>query len=166
MHLLSARRTGPEAFLLSFENVTSRRAAEQLKGATLHVCAPPPAAKPPEDGAYPVSALSGLPVFLLAVPAERLGEVSALVLAADYNPLAKDLLEVRLPPPSPGSRPRYALLPLVAQIVPLIVTEGEGGREDGLPPGVYITPPGGLLELAVEKEEKVVIRGLLRAADD
>jgi hypothetical protein len=67
----------------------------------------------------------------------------------------QDLLELELPPLQLGGPARMCYIPLVEDIVP-IIDVGQGY--------LLLEPPEGLLELAVPKAEKVVIRGLLAAA--
>ncbi|KAG5184502.1 hypothetical protein JKP88DRAFT_237610 [Tribonema minus] len=69
----------------------------------------------------------------------------------------QDLLEMELPPSEMGGPPRMCYVPLVEDIVPVInVQEGY----------MLLEPPDGLLELAVAKTEKIVIRGFLPGSDE
>ncbi len=72
--------------------------------------------------------------------------------ANDVHYSGTDLLSVELPPLGDGRCVRRCYVPLVKEIVPEICIE------DGW---CQIDPPEGLLDLAVEIEERVIIKGLL-----
>lgn len=103
---------------------------------------------------WKVSTLVGLEV---REGGRAVGIVAAVVLAADVHPsgLGSDMLEVTLAKEDGEVEVKTALVPLVKEIVPVVDVEG-GFLE--------VTPPPGLLDLAVVKEEKVRIRGLLAPA--
>ena len=116
--------------------------------------------------------LVGLPAYRLTTAygeqPQVIGTVAGLILAKDVNPnlpdgVGSDMLEISLVDRSRNGKEMIALVPLVEQLVPRIVTRDEKG---GIGAGVWIDPPPGLLELAAEKEEKVIIRGLLAAGKD
>ena len=77
--------------------------------------------------------------------------------------LEVELLKKGTSPNSMMPRPLSVLIPFVKQIVPHVEVPTKAAEHDG-EGGVWITPPDGLLDLAVVKEEKVQIRGLLAPA--
>lgn len=107
-------------WLVAFEEVPDRTAAEDLRGIELRVDAP----KSDEEDAWYAHELAGLQVRLLS------GEVVGEVLGLEYLP-AQDALIVKEPS---GAR---SLVPLVTEIVPE-VNIGSGY--------VTIDPPAGLLQ--------------------
>ncbi len=72
---------------------------------------------------------------------------------AEYS--GTDLLTVELPPLGDRRCAQQCYVPLVKEIVPEICIEGGWCQID---------PPEGLLELAVDKEERRIIKGLLPPA--
>jgi ribosomal 30S subunit maturation factor RimM len=131
--------------------------------------APPP---PTELEEFHVTDLADLPLFSFldnsrgVLPGSsngsstRVGTVSGIMLASDINPnlppgVGSDLLEITLTDRDQDGQEMVCYVPFVKQIVPTVVISGDGK-------GVWIADESiGLLDLAVAKEEKVVIRGLL-----
>jgi 16S rRNA processing protein RimM len=116
--VLAAGRRHQDRWVLRFEDVTSREAAEGLREVELLVDT---AADEPEDDAWPVGALVGLQVVDTA--GHRLGTVTALESGA-----AQDLLVV-------DTGRERVLVPFVTALVPVV--DVAAGR-------VVVDPPGGL----------------------
>lgn len=116
-------------WLVSFDGIADRTAAESLRGARL-LLAPPPAATTADeaDHAWYEAELVGLRVYDTA--GTDIGTVSAL----HVRP-AQDLLEIRL------ADGRVVPIPFVSTLVPVV--DVPGGR-------IVVDPPGGLFDLAEE----------------
>lgn len=130
VELLRGRQLpGKELFVVRFEGIDSRTAAEELVGQELMV---PGSDRPPlEEGEFHVLDLVGLEVRLLP-GGEVIGRVTDLLHGGN------DLLEVETPAPAQGEAAQRRLIPFVEAIVP----------EVNLPEGwIGITPPPGLLDL-------------------
>ncbi len=120
---------GKELFVVRFEGVDSREAAEALVGQELLVRSDD---RPRlSQGEFHVMDLVGLEVRLLAEQPTRIGRV------IDLHHAGNDLLEVELDP-GEGDEGRRVLVPFVTAIVPR-VEPAEGW--------LGITPPPGLLDL-------------------
>lgn len=141
-HLLSGRPLpGKELYVIRLEGVDDRSAAEALVGHELMV----PAAERPKlaAGEFHLLDLIGLEVRLLTSDQPSSGSAIGRVL--DLVHAGNDLLEVELSAgDGPGQPPRRLLIPFVNAIVPRVeLAEGWIG----------ITPPPGLLDLAVAADQ-------------
>jgi len=179
-----------EVWLVKFRGVGGRAEAEALRGHVLFVRDDEGAEVELDEGEYMLEDLVGLPVYLYPEviegegeeeeeegeeeedddeqdwedweddELERIGTVSGIVLAEDLSsvPGLADLLEIEYeeedndPESYDAIRTMTCLVPFVEEIVPLV--DLERGR-------VMLSPPPGLLNLAVVKREKVFIRGYL-----
>lgn len=109
------------------------------------------------ENEYMVRDVVGARAYSVDDEALFLGEVVGVVLGDDISStvgLASDMLELRLPLENPYDKPKQCYIPFVPAIVP-VVRMNEGNCT------VLMDLPEGLLDLAVEVEEKVVIRGFL-----
>ncbi len=122
--VLRSARLHQQTYLLGFEGVTDRNAAEALRNTRL-LHDEDDVEDEIDDGGWYEKDLLGLTVVL--TDGSVLGEVSAL-----HTREVQDLLEVRL------SDGREVLIPFVEEIVPEV--DEEAGR-------VVVDPPPGLLEL-------------------
>jgi len=158
IELQSGRQQVDEVYIVKFKGITNRELAQDLKKYQLFV-------KEQEEvnldeGEFMVQELVGLKVYLSEDISKCVGTIAGLVLAEDLSsvPGMSDLLEVEyeVEEDDPGSycatKTMSCLIPFVKEIVPYVdIQEGK----------VMITPPPGLLDLAVVKKEKVFIRGYL-----
>lgn len=152
--------TNPQ-YLIRLENVDDRESALRLRGCVLYAMKEERVDEFLEEDEYIVSDLIGLNVYLdekegtgKGIEDLFVGNIKGVVLGSEtcaIPGLGQDLLEVVLPRKT-GRREEMVLIPFVPQIVP---------RVDLAMRMVYITPPEGLLDLSYEREEKIVIRGLL-----
>lgn len=130
---------GKNLCIISLAGVTNRNQAEALRDYMLMV----PASDRPElgDDEYHVTDLLGMSVFLQA-SGELVGEVVDVISAGN------DLLQVKLHQPdepvatetSKSKSPQTVLIPFVMAIAPVVDLESRR---------IEITPPPGLLELAI-----------------
>lgn len=156
VRLLAGRIQVDDVYIVRFMGAANRDEAAALKDHVIYIRdaqAPPP---PLEDGEFLVSDLVGLKVYTDRGRNNYVGEVVGVVVMNDVlGEIAgrfTDLLELELPPLLAGGPRRQCYIPMAPSIVPDIDTEQKWCR---------VVPPQGLLELAVEKEERVAIRGLL-----
>lgn len=113
-----------------------------------------------EEDEYMVRDLVGARAYRDDNHSVYLGEVVGVVLGDDISStlgLASDMLELRLPSESSTDVPKVCYIPFVPSFVPVV-------RLDGSNSTILMDLPEGLLDLAVEVEEKVVIRGFLPGA--
>ena len=160
--LLEGRKAGDGGlYIVRFEGCGGRVEAEKMKGCEVFLRVEVDdvellSGDDLDKSEWKVSQLVGLEV---REGGQRVGVVASVVLASDVHPqgLGSDMLEVALVKEEAEMEVRTALMPLVKEIVPIVDVEG------GF---VEVTPPPGLLDLAVVKEEKVRIRGLLAPSQE
>lgn len=110
-----------------------------------------------EENEYMVRDLVGARAYRADDESVYIGEVVGVVLGDDMSStvgLASDMLELRLPCETPSDVPKVCYIPFVPAFAPVV-------RLDGGNSTILMDLPEGLLDLAVEMEEKVAIRGLL-----
>jgi 16S rRNA processing protein RimM len=167
IQLLGGKKVAGDEYLVRFEGISDRDAANKLRGCILYARQEE---RPHElgDDEYLVSDLVGLQVFLEEGYKNQDGQdqggtfvgiVNGIVLAEEMSSipgLGQDLIEIALPRgQTPSWKDELVLVPFVPQIVPRVdLTEGT----------LYIFPPFGLLDLTYVKEEKVRIKGYLPPA--
>ncbi|GMI07576.1 hypothetical protein TrVE_jg1761 [Triparma verrucosa] len=139
-----------DVYLLKFEGIDKREDAERIKGHEVWVREERDEEVKEELGdGFMVKDLINLNVYRVedSNGEDSIGVVESVALASDLHPqgLGSDLLDVKL------NSGLNCYVPFVKEIVPRVKIKV----------GVWVEPPDGLLDLAVEKEEKVRIRGLL-----
>lgn len=142
----------------ALQNVKSRDAAAALRGHKMYVLEADEVEL--EENEYLVRDIIGARAFRADDESVYLGDVVGIMLGDDISStvgLGSDSLELRLPIDKPGDVPKVCYVPFVPAIVPVVRLgqASEGG------PCVLLDLPDGLLDLAVEVEEKVVIKGFL-----
>ncbi|GMH57874.1 hypothetical protein TrLO_g13684 [Triparma laevis f. longispina] len=141
---------GGEVFIVNFQGIETREEAEMFKGYEVWVREERDTeiSDDIESNEVLIKHLISLPLFSLSDPYYVLGHVESVVLKEDMNVggLGNDLLDVKLV----GGKNCY--IPFVKEICKVVEVDK----------GVWIDEPEGLLDLAVEKEEKVKIKGLLK----
>ncbi|CBJ25900.1 Probable 16S rRNA-processing protein rimM [Ectocarpus siliculosus] len=155
IELIGGRWQKEEIFLLQLEGVKTRDAAAALRGHKVYVLEDEEVDL--EENEYMVRDLVGGRAYRQDDESVYIGEVVGVVLGNDISPtagLASDLLELRLPLENPGDIPKECYIPFVPALVPVVRVE-EGNCT------ILMDLPEGLLDLAVEVEEKVAIRGFL-----
>ncbi|CAN0324168.1 unnamed protein product, partial [Ectocarpus sp. 8 AP-2014] len=155
IELIGGRWQKEEIFLLQLEGVKTRDAAAALRGHKVYVLEDEEVDL--EENEYMVRDLVGGRAYRQDDESVYIGEVVGVVLGNDISPtagLASDLLELRLPLENPGDIPKECYIPFVPALVPVVRVE-EGKCT------ILMDLPEGLLDLAVEVEEKVAIRGFL-----
>ena len=171
IQLLQGRHRMDTEYLLRFEGVGDREAANKMRGFVLYAREEE---RPEELGKdeYVVTDLVGLEIFMENGYKNEIGEdqsgryvgkVNGVILAEEMSSVAglgQDLLEILLPR-GPGAtlswKDELVLIPFVPQLVP---------RVDITNRAVYIAPPFGLLDLTYVREEKVRIKGFLPPAKE
>lgn len=163
--LTGGKHQRDDVYLLKFDGVEDRNEAAKLQSWRLYQLEEVAHDEEllEEDDEYFITDLVGLTVQLKDTGA-FVGRVAAVVVsddicAAAVKGLGKDFLELVMPPlPRDDGllgQERTLLIPFVDEMVPDVDVEAGCVR---------ITPPPGLLDLAVEIEEKVVVKGLLPGA--
>lgn len=140
------------------KGVTTRDAAAGLRGHKMYV--PRDEEVQLEEDEYMVRDLVGARAYRDDDHSVYLGEVVGVVLGDDISStlgLASDMLELRLPSESPTDVPKVCYIPFVPSFVPVVSLDGSNSNNST----ILMDLPEGLLDLAVEVEEKVVIRGFL-----
>ncbi|CAM9103353.1 unnamed protein product [Discosporangium mesarthrocarpum] len=155
IELLSGRHQKEDIYLVQLEGVSTRDAAAGLRGHKIYVCEE----ERPDlmDGEYMIRDLVGAGAYDANDDSVYLGEVVGVVIGDDISGtagLANDLLELHIPAKTPGDATKVCYVPFVPQIVPTIVSSPENRC-------VLLDLPEGLLDLAVEVQEKAVVRGFL-----
>jgi len=166
VQLLEGRYIMDNEYLIRFEGVGDRDAANKMRGCVLYAREE----ERPEDlgkDEYIVNDLVGLDVFMengymnedgQDQGGKYIGVVHGVVLAEEMSTipgLGQDLIEISLPR-GPGAtaswKDELVLIPFVPQLVPRVDIENRS---------IYILPPFGLLDLTYVREEKVRIKGFL-----
>ena len=166
VQLLEGRYIMDNEYLIRFEGVGDRDAANKMRGCVLYAREE----ERPEDlgkDEYIVNDLVGLDVFMengymnedgQDQGGKYIGVVHGVVLAEEMSTipgLGQDLIEISLPR-GPGAtaswKDELVLIPFVPQLVPRVDIENRA---------IYILPPFGLLDLTYVREEKVRIKGFL-----
>ena len=171
IQLLEGRHRMDNEYLLLFQGVTDRDAANKMRGFVLYAREDERPEELGEDE-YIVTDLVGLEIYMEHGYKNENGEdqggrfvgmVNGVVLAEEMSTIAglgQDLLEILLPR-GPGAtnswRDELVLIPFVSQLVP---------RVDIANRAVYVSPPFGLLDLTYVREEKVRIKGFLPPGRD
>lgn len=149
------------AFLYAItKGVSSRDAAAALRGHKVYVLEDEEVDL--DENEYMVRDLVGGRAYRQDDESVYIGEVVGVVLGSDISStagLASDMLELRLPLENPGDVPKECYIPFVPALVP-VVRIGAGNCT------ILMDLPEGLLDLAVEVEEKVVVRGFLPPASE
>ncbi|CAM9089843.1 unnamed protein product [Chrysoparadoxa australica] len=161
--LLEGRPTPGDVYIVRLHGVENREDAAKLRDHTFYVKQADRVAM--DDGEFLVSELVGLSAYNSAgveasdgdmSKGEYVGVVSGVVLASDLGGNAalvgQDMLELELLEKGEAGNPLVCLIPFVRELVPLVDITG------GM---IAMELPEGTLELAMEREEKVVIRALL-----
>lgn len=142
-------------FLLFLKGIGTRDAAAALRGHKVYVLEDEEVDL--EENEYMVRDLVGARAYRMDDESVYLGEVVGVVLGDDLSStvgLASDMLELRLPLDKPTDVPKECYIPFVPALVPVVRVNAGNCT-------VLMDLPDGLLELAEEVEEKVVIKGLL-----
>lgn len=166
IQLLEGRHRQGDEYLVRFEGVGDRDAANKMRGFVLYAREEERPKDLGEDE-YIVTDLVGLDIFMENgyknendedQGGKFVGTVNGVVLAEEMSSIAglgQDLLEILLPR-GPGAtaswKDELVLIPFVPQLVP---------RVDIANRSVFISPPFGLLDLTYVREEKVRIKGFL-----
>lgn len=146
-------------FFAVSKGVITRDAAAALRGHTVYVLEDEEVDL--EENEYMVRDLVGGRAYEKDDESAYIGEVVGVVLGSDISTagLASDMLELRLPLENPTDVPKECYVPFVPALVPVVRID-EGNCT------ILMDLPEGLLDLAVEVEEKVVVRGFLPPASD
>lgn len=112
-----------------------------------------------EENEYMVRDLVGARAYRVDDKSTYIGEIVGVVLGDDISStagLASDLLELRLASENPGDIPKICYVPFVPAIIPVVTIDRDTGTSS-----VLMDLPDGLLDLAVEMEDNVAIKGFL-----
>lgn len=138
----------------SLKGVSTREAAAALRGHKVYVLETEEVKLDSDE--YMVRDIVGARAYRADDESVYLGEVVGAVLGNDiYGGLASDMLELRLPSERPTDVPKFCYIPFVSAFVPAVRLNA------GSNPCVLLDLPEGMLDLAVEVEDKVTIKGLL-----